>query len=270
MSDDQQPKPWEMQPWDTPGSFRAFREFYIAQDTPRSVSEAYRRSRLKRGIIDTHRKNAPGRWRSWSRGWDAEGKSIPGALTWEERADAWDKHLADIANAQIEEHWRKKIMGDVEILGRLSEHGRIDIGIFIRERELPLRDGDGNLVKDTDGNVLTYATWDIDLEMVKRHGHLIKSISSTRYGPKIEMHDGQTALVQMGRHYKLFTDSIDLTTGGRPLQNTEHLSDEQLRNAIHQLSEIGMALAGGSPLPEAEGRTAGDDPTGEGSESADA
>jgi len=265
-----EPKPWEMQPWDTPRSFRAFREFYLAQDPPRSVSEAYRRSRFKRGIVDPKNKPASGRWQYWARGQDNNGKPIPGALSWEERAVAWDKHLAAIASAQIEEHWRKKVMGEAEILGRLSEHGRIDIGIFIREREMPLRDGDGNPIKDADGNIMTYATWDIDLEMVKRYGHLIKSISSTRYGPKIEMHDGQTALVHMGRHRKLFTDSFDLTTGGKPFQNMEHLSDEQLRNAIHQLSEIGMALTGGNPLPETEGGAAGDDPAGQSDEPADA
>ncbi|MDI6769751.1 MAG: hypothetical protein QMD04_08750 [Anaerolineales bacterium] len=264
------PKPWEMQPWDTPGSFRAFREFYLAQEPPRSVNEAYRRARLKRGILETRSKVAPGRWQYWSRGQDNDGKPIPGALSWQDRANAWDKHLAEIANAQIEARWRKKIMGDIEVLGRLSEHGRIDIGIFIREREMPLRDGDGNPVKDADGNILTYATWDINLEMVKKYGHLIKSISSTRYGPKIEMHDGQTALVQLGRHHKLFTDSVDLTTGGRPLQSSEHLSDEQLRNTIQQLSEIGMALTGGTSLPTAERSTAGDDPAGQGDEPADA
>lgn len=264
------PKPWERQPWDTPGSFRAFREFYLSQEPPRSVNEAFRRSRLRRGIIEVKNKVAPGRWQFWSRALDSAGKPIPDALSWQERAAAWDAHLADIANAQIEEHWRKKIMGDVEILGRLSEQGRIDIGIFVRERELPLRDGDGNPIKDNDGNIMTYATWDIDLEMVKKYGHLIKSISSTRYGPKIEMHDGQTALVHMGRHRKLFTDSFDLTTAGKPLQNTENLSDEQLRSAIHQLSEIGMALTGGNTLPKAEGSAASDDPAEQGDEPADA
>lgn len=268
--DEQQPEPWEMQSWDTTGSFRAFREFYLAQDAPRSVEEAYRRFRARRGVIETQAIRAPGRWQFWSRGYDADGIPIPGALSWKQRAGAWDQHLIEIATAEIEEAWRSKIMSGVEVLGRLSEQGRIDIGAFIVERDEPIRDEEGTPIRDKTGKILTRSGWDIDLEMVKKHGHLIKSISSTRYGPKIELHDGQTALMQMGRHHKLFTDSFDLTTAGKPLQNMENLSDEQLRSAIRQLSELGLALADGDLLPKAEGSAASDDPAGQGDEPADA
>lgn len=268
--DEQQPEPWEMQSWDTTGSFRAFREFYLAQDAPRSVEEAYRRFRARRGVIETQAIRAPGRWQFWSRGYDADGMPIPGALSWKQRAGAWDQHLAEIATAEIEEAWRSKIMSGVEVLGRLSEQGRIDIGAFIVERDEPIRDEEGTPIRDKTGKVLTRAVLDIDLAMVKKYGHLIKSISSTRYGPKIELHDGQTALVQMGRHYKLFTDNFDLTTGGKPLQNMETLSDEQLRSAIEQLAKAGMAFAGGKHVPETTGDPTAGNPAGQGDEPADA
>ena len=245
------PRPWERQSWESSAAFRAFYEFYLPQDPPRSIDEAYRLSRARKGIIEDSRKRAPGTWRRWSQG---------NGLSWIDRASAWDKHLVDTANAAIEAQWAVKLMGETEVIGRLSEQGRINIGDFLTQKEVPYRDKHGDAVKDQDGNILTYETWDINWDAVHENGHLIKSITSTRYGPKIELHDGQAALVHVGRHLQLFTDNIDLTSKGKPLQTTEHLNDQQLANALGRLSQIGMALASGDNLHGTAGSPESDDP----------
>jgi len=73
-------------------------------------------------------------------------------------------------------------MGADEILTRLSEQGRANPGDFFAEDGEP------------------------DWEHIRSHGHLIKSISQTRYGWRIEVYDGQNALIQMGRAAGLFTE----------------------------------------------------------------
>ena len=51
----------------------------------------------------------------------------------------------------------------------------------------------------------------INLENVKRFGHLIKKIRHTKYGIEIELHDSQRALELIGKHYALFTERIELS-----------------------------------------------------------
>lgn len=41
---------------------------------------------------------------------------------------------------------------------------------------------------------------------------------------KVELHDAPSALLQLGRHYSLFTDKTDLTSGGKPLSWKDFIS----------------------------------------------
>lgn len=51
----------------------------------------------------------------------------------------------------------------------------------------------------------------VDMESLIRDGkgHLVKSVKHTQYGDNIEFHDSQAALVHIGKHHKLFTDSVE-------------------------------------------------------------
>lgn len=52
----------------------------------------------------------------------------------------------------------------------------------------------------------------VDLGKMIQDGmiHLVKCIVPTRYGVKVEFVDGQRSLELIGKHYKLFTEKIDL------------------------------------------------------------
>lgn len=54
----------------------------------------------------------------------------------------------------------------------------------------------------------------VDLAAMKRDGkmHLVKTIKETKYGRVVEFYDAQTALIQVGRHHKLFTDKTENET----------------------------------------------------------
>lgn len=88
-----------------------------------------------------------------------------------------------------------------EVLTRLSQQARTDLGPFISKTD----DGlnlDWEKLKEAD---LTY---------------LVKSLTPTRYGTKIELHDAQAALVHLARSHGMFKDRVDVTSGDQPLQIT--------------------------------------------------
>jgi len=87
---------WERQPWDTAASFDRFHRFYLPQERPRSVVEAYRRYRQTTGKDPAKIRQAPGGWNNWAAGRDSKGQPIEGAKTWEQRAQAYDDHLAKL------------------------------------------------------------------------------------------------------------------------------------------------------------------------------
>lgn len=106
---DEQAALWERQPWDTDASFARFHTYYLAQERPRSIDEAYRRHYAElRGLPMGHNqvteKRAPGQWRRWARGQNGKGQPIPGAKSWEARAAAYDDHLA----AQDRQRWEQR------------------------------------------------------------------------------------------------------------------------------------------------------------------
>lgn len=82
----------------------------------------------------------------------------------------------------------EKTMTADEALVRLAEQARAEYSAYIM----------------SDGSV--------DLEAMKRDGkmHLVKKVKPTKFGLEVEFYDAQTALVNIGRHHKLFTDGLDL------------------------------------------------------------
>jgi hypothetical protein len=85
--------PYERQPYDTPAAWAYF-QLYLEQDPPRSINEAYRVWLARKGRKLARKIGAPGSWRNLSTGKAPSGNPLPGALTWAERAAAWDDHLA--------------------------------------------------------------------------------------------------------------------------------------------------------------------------------
>ena len=93
----------------------------------------------------------------------------------------------------------KKLDAD-EVLRRLGDIARTDIGPYVRV----------GLAGDIE----------VSLEDLKEAGltHLIKGITPTKHGARIEFHDAAQALQLIGKHHKLFTDKHEVTgADGEPL-----------------------------------------------------
>jgi hypothetical protein len=92
-------------------------------------------------------------------------------------------HIAE----HIEKRMKELTLSADEVLLRLGQHATASISDFIDDAGV------------------------IDWKAVKKKGYLIKKIVH-RKGQQsvIELHDPQSAIVHMGRHYKLFTDKIKI------------------------------------------------------------
>jgi len=82
-----------------------------------------------------------------------------------------------------------------EVLARLAEIARGEHGKYVT----------------VDGSV------DFAQLVADDKAYLVKSIRDTAQGKSIEFCDMQKALVDIGRHHQLFTDSVDVTSGGDKL-----------------------------------------------------
>lgn len=87
---------WERQPWDTNASYRAFKDFYLPESEPGRLIKAYRRFQRQKGVKKASKNEptkVPGSWSNWNRGCGSDGKPIEGAVSWAERAAAFDEHV---------------------------------------------------------------------------------------------------------------------------------------------------------------------------------
>lgn len=92
---EEKPAAWERQPYETPAAWAYFR-IYLEQDPPRSINAAYRAFKARKGHETARAKQAPGSWRAIANGKRQNGEEIPGAMTWEQRAAAWEDHLDNL------------------------------------------------------------------------------------------------------------------------------------------------------------------------------
>ena len=164
--------PWEQQDGEPNRWFQRFSAFRLL-GPGRTVIGANNQEREKKG--KPKQVNTPGSWSKAATQW-----------RWYERANAWDSDVI----AQADKQWRKDIMGEAELLSRLSQMGRANIDDFI------------GLAKD--GHITS-----IKLDELKKRGYLVKKISSSEgktNSISVELYDAQSAMGMIGKHLKLFID----------------------------------------------------------------
>ncbi len=107
---------------------------------------------------------------------------------------------------EIQRRLDESAMSADEVIQAVGEIGRADISDFIE-------------IDEKTGRIKN-----IDFSKAKKAGklHLIKSITPTANGLKVELHDRMRALELMGKRYKLFTDRVEHTgEDGAPITVVE-------------------------------------------------
>jgi hypothetical protein len=107
-----------------------------------------------------------------------------------------------LIRAEIEKRIKQKAMTADEVLERFAQQARGDIAQFITIEERP--------DPKEEGKTITVAFLDISKVVMSGYSHLIKSISYTNNGPRIEMYDAQAALTKLGENLRLFGRNVNL------------------------------------------------------------
>lgn len=138
--------------------------------------------------------------------------------------------------ALIEWHIKQKAMSADEVLARLAEMARGSMADFI----------------SVNGRVK------LDFRRAQDAGklHLIKSYTKGPKGTRIELYDAQAALVQLGKAMGLFTERLDVTSGGEPIKGNDG-HDRAISALADALREIvsGAVAGEGNPVDAAEQTT---------------
>ena len=102
-----------------------------------------------------------------------------------------------LSNADIQSHIKERLteitMGADEVLQRLAEKARFDVGPFVYRRGM------------TDELVIE---WEKLVELGLTH--LVKSVYPTQHGTRIEFHDPERALELIAKHLGLFVERVEL------------------------------------------------------------
>ena len=104
--------------------------------------------------------------------------------------------LLDVGmQAEIQQRLSEIAMSADEVLTALAEIGRASV--------------DDIMDVDSSGRL------SFNFKRAQEQGklHLIKSVTPTQSGTKVELHDRMKALELLGKHHKLFTDNVNLNDG---------------------------------------------------------
>ncbi len=109
--------------------------------------------------------------------------------------------------AAIEQAIKKQVMERDMVLARLSAQARAEYANFIKITT--------HEEEEEEKNGRFYITNHIYLDLKSMieagKGHLIKSIKIGKFSTNIEFHDAQTALITIGKYYKLWIDRSENT-----------------------------------------------------------
>jgi phage terminase small subunit len=125
-----------------------------------------------------------------------------------------------IIRAAIDAKLKERAMGADEVLARLADEARGDIGVFMDVStvgwniDLLQRDEKGDLIHDARGNVIRKP----ETKLIKKLKQKVTTIIGKAENgedreiveTEIELYDAQAAKVHIGKHLKLFTDQVDL------------------------------------------------------------
>lgn len=115
----------------------------------------------------------------------------------------------------IKERLESKAMAADEVLARFAEQARFDATPYLIFEE---RYGDDEEDEDEPNIVKVFVGIDVDKLRADGLGHLLKSISKTRGGLRVEWQDSQKALELIGKHLGLFRERIEHSgPNGAPL-----------------------------------------------------
>lgn len=135
--------------------------------------------------------------------WNAEEAAHQAGFKWPEKQAHRLMKRPDV-QAAVQKALADAGMGSKEVLARLQQMASVNMGDFI--------------ILDQKGNYVG-----LDWQQIKERGYLVKKLTWVKDCPVIELVDSERALELIGKHHKLFTESID-HSGGLKIE-VEYVND---------------------------------------------
>ena len=177
--------PWDQQEGEPNRWFQRF-SAYRLMGPGRSLLGAVNQEKADKGR--ERQTKAPGSWNRTCELW-----------SWHARANAWDDDVIKQADAK----WREQIMGEAELLARLSQMGRANINDFIEI--------------DRTGHISN-----INKNQLATRGHLVRKISTSEgrtNSISLELYPAPEAMQMLGKHLRLFEKDDQVNMGnGQPFE----------------------------------------------------
>lgn len=175
--------------------------------------------------------------------------------------------------AEIDRRLKERTMQANEVLYRLAEQARADLGAFFKLVEewtfypLPthdILDAEEVIEKTDDGEErvrISYLVRRVALDTEKlvdpRYSHLLHKVSdSKRGGLRIEIFDKQAALIQLGKYHSLFIDRVkveDWRSEAIDLIRRNEITFDALAEEFDRDLAVELFKAAGVPVQAAEG-----------------
>jgi phage terminase small subunit len=132
--------------------------------------------------------------------------------------------------AEIKARLEASAMTTDEVLARFAQQVRFDPTPYLLFQEV--------FDENEDAPVKVLMGIDIDKLQADGLGYLIKTISKTRTGVRIEWHDGQRALELIGKHLGLFKEQIE-HSGKIDIAKVGEMGDDELEQLAKRLGISG-------------------------------
>lgn len=129
-----------------------------------------------------------------------------------------------VIKASIKARMAETAMQTDENLQRIADQARFNITDFIAEKKRPIYDDDGRQIAEIQ-------TFELDWDELKRRGHLVKSITNTQWGPRVEAYDAQAALFKIGTALGALTERVDMTSQGEQINLVVYMPDNRRDNS---------------------------------------
>lgn len=208
------------QEYETAAAYQAFL-IYLHQERPRSVVEAYWQYRQTKGKKTANLKRpsqANSSWNSWAAGKTSGGADIDGALSWKQRAEAYDKQ----ADEQLEQVRATKRLKELE--RELSAQDKL-LTLFNEQLENAPAFMKSRRIEEKDGNVITILeTIGLNIKGLKELAGLHADLMQQR----------RLTLGMAQKLSELHHGNVDKS----PLK-IEHTVDELIKRALQELEDEG-------------------------------
>lgn len=165
---------WERQDWDTDTSYAYFSKHFLTQSAPRVLDVGYRDWAKTTGkYSDVSDLRATTTWRRWCNVRNRKDQRIVGALTWWERAQAYDDHRLGRWDEEILTKQQRQTETEIRRWDKLGEH----VDNLLSSVQMFRKAGTKKILHPTTGDEVYIDTLELNVSDYKNIAGLMRELN---------------------------------------------------------------------------------------------